>query len=50
MSATDYTYASGCIRVAGGVGAEVFGDAGKAEAGLFDGFGGESIEGFGVGI
>jgi len=35
----------GCV---GGVGAEVFGDAGEAEPRLFKGFGREIVECFGV--
>ncbi|MBW4457729.1 MAG: hypothetical protein KME55_36680 [Nostoc indistinguendum CM1-VF10] len=38
------SHQSGVFEWAGGVGAEVFGDAGEAESGLFDGFGRESAE------
>ncbi|WP_375494859.1 hypothetical protein [uncultured Nostoc sp.] len=34
------SHQSGVFEWAGGVGAEVFGDAGEAESCLFDGFGG----------
>ncbi|MEH2463537.1 hypothetical protein [Nostoc sp.] len=38
------SYQSGVFEWAGGIGAEVFGVVGETESGLFDGFGGKSIE------
>lgn len=39
-----FTYYTSVFHWAGGVGAEVFGDAGEAESGLFDSFGREIVE------
>lgn len=43
------THQPGVFEWAGGVGAEIFGVVGEAEAGLFDGFGRKSFKAVGVG-